>query len=46
MEIAQSDAAAAFDWYRSETWKAYDRPQEEVTGNKSDNYERRGSSPA
>jgi crotonobetainyl-CoA:carnitine CoA-transferase CaiB-like acyl-CoA transferase len=41
MEIAQSDAAAAMDWYRSETWKAYERPESEVTGNKSDNYERR-----
>lgn len=41
MELAQSDAAAAFDWYRSETWKAYERPQSEVTGNASDNYERR-----
>ena len=41
MEIAQSDAAAAFDWYRSETWRAYDRPQSEVTGNASDDYERR-----
>ena len=41
MELAQSDAAAAFDWYRSETWKAYERPEDEVTGNKSDNYERR-----
>jgi len=41
MEIAQSDAAAAFDWYRSETWRAYERPQDEVTGNKSDDYERR-----
>jgi crotonobetainyl-CoA:carnitine CoA-transferase CaiB-like acyl-CoA transferase len=41
MEIAQSDAAAAMDWYRSETWKAYERPVTEVTGNKSDNYERR-----
>ena len=41
MEIAQSDAAAAFDWYRSETYKAYERPQSEVTGNKSDDYERR-----
>ena len=41
MEVAQSDAAAAFDWYRSETWKAYDRPMDEVTGNKSDDYERR-----
>jgi crotonobetainyl-CoA:carnitine CoA-transferase CaiB-like acyl-CoA transferase len=41
MEIAQSDAAAAMDWYRSETWKAYERPVTEVTGNKADDYERR-----
>ena len=41
MEVAQSDAAAAFDWYRSETWKAYERPESEVTGNASDDYERR-----
>jgi crotonobetainyl-CoA:carnitine CoA-transferase CaiB-like acyl-CoA transferase len=41
MEIAQSDAAAYMDWYRSESWKAYERPQSEVTGNASDNYERR-----
>jgi crotonobetainyl-CoA:carnitine CoA-transferase CaiB-like acyl-CoA transferase len=41
MEIAQSDAAAAMDWYRSETWKAYERPESEVTGNKADGYERR-----
>ncbi len=41
MEMAQSDAAAAFDWYRSETWKAYERPDSEVTGNRSDGYERR-----
>jgi crotonobetainyl-CoA:carnitine CoA-transferase CaiB-like acyl-CoA transferase len=41
MEIAQSDAAAAMDWYRSETWKAYERPETEVTGNKADDYERR-----
>jgi crotonobetainyl-CoA:carnitine CoA-transferase CaiB-like acyl-CoA transferase len=41
LEIAQSDAAAAMDWLRSETWKAYERPESEVTGNKSDNYERR-----
>jgi crotonobetainyl-CoA:carnitine CoA-transferase CaiB-like acyl-CoA transferase len=39
-EIAQSDAAAYMDWYRSESWKAYERPEDEVTGNKSDNYER------
>lgn len=41
MELAQSDAAAAFDWYRSESWRAYERPQDVVTGNKSDGYERR-----
>jgi crotonobetainyl-CoA:carnitine CoA-transferase CaiB-like acyl-CoA transferase len=41
MEIAQSDAAAYMDWYRIETWRAYERPESEVTGNKSDNYERR-----
>src|SRR3954447_8977733 len=41
MELAQSDAAAALDWYRSETYRAYERPQSEVTGNKSDDYERR-----
>jgi len=41
MEIAQSDAAAYMDWYRIETWKAYERPQSEVTGNASDDYERR-----
>ena len=41
LEIAQSDAAAAMDWLRSETYKAYERPESEVTGNKADNYERR-----
>jgi len=41
MEVAQSDAAAAFDWYRSESFKAYERPQSEVTGNAADNFERR-----
>lgn len=41
MEIAQSDASAAMDWLRSETWKAYERPEDEVTGNPSDDYERR-----
>ena len=39
MEIAQSDAAAYMDWYRIESWKAYERPQSEVTGNATDNYE-------
>ena len=41
MEIAQSDAAASMDWLRSETWRAYERPESEVTGNKSDDYVRR-----
>ena len=26
IDLAQSDAAAAVDWYRSETWRAYERP--------------------
>jgi crotonobetainyl-CoA:carnitine CoA-transferase CaiB-like acyl-CoA transferase len=41
LELAQSDCAAAFDWYRSETWKAYERPEDEVTGNPSDDFVRR-----
>jgi crotonobetainyl-CoA:carnitine CoA-transferase CaiB-like acyl-CoA transferase len=41
LELAQSDCAAAFDWYRSESWKAYERPEDEVTGNASDDYVRR-----
>jgi crotonobetainyl-CoA:carnitine CoA-transferase CaiB-like acyl-CoA transferase len=41
LEVAQSDAAAAMDWLRSETWKAYERPESEVTGNEADAYERR-----
>lgn len=41
LDLAQSDASAAFDWYRSESHMAYARPESEVTGNKSDNYVRR-----
>lgn len=41
LELAQSDCAAAFDWYRSETYRAYQRSEDEVTGNAADNYERR-----
>nr|MDT0664209.1 CoA transferase [Micromonospora sp. DSM 115978] len=33
VEIAQSDAAAALDWMRIETYRAYERPADEVTGN-------------
>ncbi|MFP6662842.1 MAG: CoA transferase [Deltaproteobacteria bacterium] len=41
LEIAQSDAAAYMDWYRSESYMAYERPEDIVTGNKADGYERR-----
>jgi crotonobetainyl-CoA:carnitine CoA-transferase CaiB-like acyl-CoA transferase len=41
LEVAQSDAAAYMDWYRIETYRAYDRPAEVVTGNAADDYERR-----
>jgi crotonobetainyl-CoA:carnitine CoA-transferase CaiB-like acyl-CoA transferase len=41
LEIGQSDAAAYMDWYRIESWRAYERPESEVTGNKADGYERR-----
>lgn len=41
LELAQSDCAAAFDWYRSESYRAYERPESEVTGNKSDDFRRR-----
>jgi len=41
IDIAQSDAAAYFDWYRIESWKSYERPLDEVYGNQADNYERR-----
>lgn len=41
MDIAQSDAAAFFDWYRSETEMAYRRPEDEVTGNAADDFVRR-----
>jgi crotonobetainyl-CoA:carnitine CoA-transferase CaiB-like acyl-CoA transferase len=41
LEVAQSDAAAAMDWLRSETYRAYERPESEVTGNEADGFERR-----
>ena len=41
MEMAQSDAAAYMDWYRIESERAYLRPEDEVTGNPADDYERR-----
>jgi crotonobetainyl-CoA:carnitine CoA-transferase CaiB-like acyl-CoA transferase len=41
LDIGQADGAAYIDRLRSETWKAYERPESEVTGNKADDYERR-----
>jgi crotonobetainyl-CoA:carnitine CoA-transferase CaiB-like acyl-CoA transferase len=41
LENAQSHAAAAMDRLSSETYRAYERPESEVTGNKADGYERR-----
>src|SRR3954452_9991391 len=41
LELGQSDCAAAMDWLRSETWRAYERPEDEVTGNPSDDFVRR-----
>ncbi|MGR7001312.1 hypothetical protein ACU686_30055 [Yinghuangia aomiensis] len=41
IDIAQSDAVAAMDWLRSETPARIERPESEVTGNKTDNYVRR-----
>ena len=41
LDLAQSDAAAAFDWYRNESHMAYARPEDVVTGNKADGWQRR-----
>ena len=41
IEIAQSDAASYMDWLRIETHQAYKQPEDKVTGNPSDNLERR-----
>ena len=41
LELAQSDASAYMDWYRIESERAYLRPEDEVTGNPADGYERR-----
>jgi len=41
LEIGQSDATAYMEWYRIESWLAYERPADVVTGNKADGYERR-----
>lgn len=43
MELAQSDAAAYFDWYRIETERGYQRPESEVSGNAADGGVRRAA---
>ena len=41
LDVAQTDAAAYANWLRIEGERAYERPEDEVTGNPSDNYVRR-----
>jgi crotonobetainyl-CoA:carnitine CoA-transferase CaiB-like acyl-CoA transferase len=41
LDLAQADAAVAFDWLRHETERAYHRPSSAVTGNPADGGERR-----
>ncbi|MCB0996235.1 MAG: CoA transferase [Acidimicrobiales bacterium] len=41
LEVAQTDAAAAVNWLKIEGWKAYERPEDEVTGNPTDGGVRR-----
>ena len=43
MELAQSDAAAYMDWYRIETWRAYERPA--VRGHRQRQRQLRASRP-
>jgi crotonobetainyl-CoA:carnitine CoA-transferase CaiB-like acyl-CoA transferase len=38
LEVAQSDAAASFNWNGIEGNKAYERPEDEVTGNDGDGH--------
>jgi crotonobetainyl-CoA:carnitine CoA-transferase CaiB-like acyl-CoA transferase len=41
IDLAQSDVAAAMNWFRIEGERAYERPEDEVTGNPADGGERR-----
>jgi len=41
LDVAQSDCAAFSNWIIPEGYKAYERPETEVTGNKADAYKRR-----
>ncbi|MEQ8840327.1 MAG: CaiB/BaiF CoA-transferase family protein [Acidimicrobiales bacterium] len=46
VDLAQADAAVAFDWLRHETARAYERPTTEVAGNPTDGNERRAAGTA
>jgi crotonobetainyl-CoA:carnitine CoA-transferase CaiB-like acyl-CoA transferase len=41
IDLAQADVAAAMNWFRIEGARAYERPEDEVTGNPADGGERR-----
>ncbi|HTA08879.1 MAG TPA: CoA transferase [Streptosporangiaceae bacterium] len=41
IDLAQSDVAAITNWFRIEGARAYERPEEEVTGNPADGGQRR-----
>jgi crotonobetainyl-CoA:carnitine CoA-transferase CaiB-like acyl-CoA transferase len=41
IDLAQSDVAAVMNWFRIEGTRAYERPEDEVTGNPSDGGARR-----
>jgi crotonobetainyl-CoA:carnitine CoA-transferase CaiB-like acyl-CoA transferase len=45
LDVAQTDAAAATNWLRIEGFRAYERPESEVTGNPSDGGVRREPGP-
>jgi crotonobetainyl-CoA:carnitine CoA-transferase CaiB-like acyl-CoA transferase len=41
IDVAQSDCAAFTNWIIPESYRAYERPESEVTGNRADGYKRR-----
>lgn len=41
LDVAQTDVAAAVNWLAIEGHRAYERPEDEVTGNPTDGYARR-----
>jgi crotonobetainyl-CoA:carnitine CoA-transferase CaiB-like acyl-CoA transferase len=45
LDIAQSDSAAAINWLLIEGYRAYERPEPEVTGNPTDGGARRAPGP-